>query len=37
MSNLTITNVDVGSVILKDGEFRDDLLTDATNINVGNG
>jgi len=27
MSNLTITNVDVGSVILKDGEFRDDLLT----------
>ena len=27
MSNLTITNVDLGNVILKDGEFRDDLLT----------
>ena len=27
MPNLTITNVDIGSVILKDGEFRDDLLT----------
>jgi len=27
MANLTITNVDLGSVILKDGEFRDDLLT----------
>ena len=27
MPNLTITNVDLGSVILKDGEFRDDLLT----------
>lgn len=27
MANSTITNVDLGSVILKDGEFRDDLLT----------
>ena len=27
MPNLTITNVDLGNVILKDGEFRDDLLT----------
>ena len=27
MANLTITNVDSGNVILKDGEFRDDLLT----------
>ncbi len=27
MSNITITNVDLGNVILKDGEFRDDLLT----------
>ena len=27
MANLTITKVDLGSVILKDGEFRDDLLT----------
>jgi hypothetical protein len=27
MANLTITNVDIGSVILQDGEFRDDLLT----------
>lgn len=27
MSNITITNVDIGNVILKDGEFRDDLLT----------
>ena len=27
MANLTITNNDVGSVILKEGEFRDDLLT----------
>lgn len=27
MSNLTITNVDIGSVILQDGQFRDDLLT----------
>lgn len=27
MANLTITNNDLGSVILKDGEFRDDLLT----------
>lgn len=27
MANLTITNVDLGNVILKDGEFRDDLLT----------
>lgn len=27
MANLTITNVDLGSVILQDGEFRDDLLT----------
>ncbi len=27
MANLTVTNVDLGSVILKDGEFRDDLLT----------
>lgn len=27
MTNLTITNVDLGNVILKDGEFRDDLLT----------
>ncbi len=24
---LTITNLDLGSVILKDGQFRDDLLT----------
>lgn len=27
MANLTITNVDIGSVILQDGQFRDDLLT----------
>lgn len=27
MSNITVTNVDIGNVILKDGEFRDDLLT----------
>lgn len=27
MANLTITNVDIGNVILKEGEFRDDLLT----------
>ena len=27
MANITITNNDLGSVILKDGEFRDDLLT----------
>ena len=27
MPNLTITNLDVGSVVLKNGEFRDDLLT----------
>lgn len=27
MANSTITNVDLGSVIFKDGEFRDDLLT----------
>ena len=27
MANLNITNVDLGSVILQNGEFRDDLLT----------
>ncbi len=27
MPNLTITNVDIGNVILQDGQFRDDLLT----------
>ena len=27
MANITITNVDVGSVILQEGQFRDDLLT----------
>ena len=27
MANITITNVDVGNVILTDAEFRDDLLT----------
>ena len=27
MANSTITNVDLGSVIFKDAEFRDDLLT----------
>ena len=27
MSNITITNNDLGSVVYKDGEFRDDLLT----------
>lgn len=27
MPNLTITNVDIGSVILEEGKFRDDLLT----------
>jgi len=27
MANINITNVNIGSVILKDGEFRDDLLT----------
>ncbi len=27
MANLTITNVDIGSVIMQDGQFRDDLLT----------
>lgn len=27
MANITITNVDIGSVILQDAEFRDDLLT----------
>ncbi len=27
MTNLVITNVDVGSVILEGGEFRDELLT----------
>ena len=27
MSNITITNNDLGSVILQDGQFRDDLLT----------
>jgi hypothetical protein len=26
MANLTITNVDMGSVVLKDGEFRDEVL-----------
>lgn len=34
MVNLTITNVDLGSVILKDGEFRDDLLTFAGAVTV---
>lgn len=27
MPNLTVTNVDLGSVILKDAQFRDELLT----------
>ena len=27
MSNLTIENIDLGNVILSDGEFHDDLLT----------
>jgi hypothetical protein len=27
MPNLTVTNLNLGSVILKDGEFRDDFLT----------
>jgi len=27
MPNLTVTNVDTGSVVLKQGEFADDLLT----------
>lgn len=27
MANITIENVDIGSVILQDGQFRDDLLT----------
>ena len=27
MPNSTITNVDIGSVILEEGKFRDDLLT----------
>lgn len=27
MANSTITNVDIGSVILEEGKFRDDLLT----------
>ena len=27
MSNITVTNIDLGSVILQNGEFRDDLLT----------
>ena len=27
MPNLTITNVDLGNVILQDGQFRDDTLT----------
>jgi hypothetical protein len=27
MANLTITTLDIGSVILKEGEFRDELLT----------
>jgi len=27
MANITITNVDLGNVILKDGQFRDGLVT----------
>lgn len=27
MANLTITNVDIGNVILQDADFRDELLT----------
>jgi len=27
MSNITITNIDLGNVILKDAQFNDDLLT----------
>ncbi len=34
MANLTITNVDLGSVILQDGQFRDDLLTLAGAVTV---
>jgi hypothetical protein len=34
MANLTVTNVDLGSVILLGGEFRDDLLTLAGAVTV---
>lgn len=34
MANLTITNVDLGSVILQDGQFRDDTLTVAGAVTV---
>lgn len=34
MANITITNVDLGSVILQDGQFRDDLLTLAGAVTV---
>ena len=27
MANIAIENIDLGSIILKDGQFRDDLLT----------
>ncbi len=37
MSNLEITNNDLGSVILKNGEFRDDLLTVAGAVTVKEG
>ena len=37
MSNITVTNVDIGNVILKDGEFRDDLLTFARPATVKEG
>ena len=34
MSNVTITNNDIGSVILEEGKFRDDLLTVAGAVTV---
>jgi hypothetical protein len=37
MSNLTITNVDLGSVILKDAQLRDDTLTLAGAVTVKEG
>jgi hypothetical protein len=37
MSNLTITNVDLGSVIFKDAEFRDNTLTLAGALTVKEG
>lgn len=37
MSNLVITNVDVGSVVLKEGQFRDDEITVAGAVTLADG